>query len=127
MDVFKVGSRDRADQWFKRYKTNSRTYFSKMIDAVQIFGILDARSEPNIFQHRKFGDNRGHAIRSFRQYLIGMARGFFHYVPNPRYEVDRHQIVKQVRHRVHENAARFAPQVRDFKRLVIQPDFSGPN
>ncbi|KTE31701.1 hypothetical protein ATE62_19460 [Sphingopyxis sp. HIX] len=98
MDILQIGSRDRADQWFEGYETDSRRNGAENVDAIEHFARFDAGTEPHIMKRwqGELSNHFSHSIRAFGQDLIAMLRRFLHHLPNRRDKSDIDLAVKEV-------------------------------
>src|ERR1700736_5337589 len=99
----------------------------EVVDTTEVVRIFDTRAEPNVLQDGQTDRNVSHALRSFCEYLVRVPWCLTHDSPHRRDKRRRHVFVKQVRHRVDEDATRLRPFTRGLQRGEVLPNLAGPN
>src|SRR5579859_4725580 len=98
-----------------------------MIEPIEHAPILHARAEPDIWQRLDARQHLRNPVRPFGENLIRVPRRFPHYAPYALDEGLRHTVVKQVGHRVDENALRLSPCARNGQRFLVTDDLTRPD
>jgi hypothetical protein len=112
---------NRTDEGLKRYELNTRRRRLEVIQTHRVFGVLDRDAEPNVLRSTaalvSLAQITGHKRTSLGENLIGVPRRLLHRVKHRVDERRRHLFVKEVAHRIHENAPRLLPPQRLLQAL----------
>lgn len=94
-------------------------------DSIHVYRTLNARSHPDIRRPFEPIRERQRVLRTLGQDLKLMPRRGFHDSKYPLDKIERNVLMKEIGHRIHEDAPRLPPPQRNLQRIRLKRQFEG--